>query len=308
MAPAEGEGGAELVRLVVTGAGGQLGSDVLALAGHDERVAAVQGLSRRELDVTDRTSVRAVLTDQAAANGSLVVINCAAWTDVDGAEADEHGAYAINAAAPAHLAAACADIGARLIHVSTDYVFAGDAHDPYEVDDAPAPKTAYGRTKLAGEEAVRVLHPDDSYVVRTAWVYGATGANFVKTMAKLEQQRETLTVVDDQRGAPTWSKHLAAGLIELSVNSAIPPGILHATGAGDTTWCGFARAIFAELGADPARVLPCTTADFPRPAPRPAYSVLSPTSWNDAGLTPLPPWRDALQAAFLEARAAFTGE
>jgi dTDP-4-dehydrorhamnose reductase len=183
------------------------------------------------------------------------------------------------------------------VHVSTDYVFAGDGVRPYEVGDTPDPRSAYGRTKLAGELAVRELLPDSSYVVRTAWVYGGTGANFVKTMVRLQGERDTVSVVDDQRGSPTWSADLARALVELA-RSKPAPGIYHCTGGGDTTWFGFTRAIFDELGADPARVLPTTTDAFPRPAPRPAYSVLSDAAWRAAGLSPMPDWRDALHEAF----------
>jgi len=203
----------------------------------------------------------------------------------------------VNATGPAVLAAAIARNGGRLVHVSTDYVFAGEGTRPYEVDDAPDPRSAYGRTKLAGERAVRELLPDASYVVRTAWVYGGTGANFVKTMVRLEGERESVSVVDDQRGSPTWSADLARALVELARSSATP-GVYHCTGTGDTTWFGFTQAIFGELGADPARVLPTTTDAFPRPAPRPAYSVLSDAAWRAAGLTPMPGWRDALHTAF----------
>jgi len=165
------------------------------------------------------------------------------------------------------------------------------------VDAAPAPKSAYGRTKLAGEVAVRELLPDAAFVVRTAWVYGAVGANFVKTMVRLAGERETVSVVDDQHGSPTWSRDLAQGLVTLG-RSGAPAGTYHCTNGGDTTWFGFTRAIFEELGADPARVLPTTTDAFPRPAPRPAYSVLSDHAWTAAGLAPLPSWRAALAAAF----------
>lgn len=289
------------MRLVVTGAGGQLGADLLELATQDARVAALQGFTKAELDITEPARVRAVVGEQARpakAQGGLVIINAAAWTDVDGAEADEGRAFAANALAPGLLAAACAEVGARLIQVSTDYVFPGDASKPYETDTPTGPRSAYGRTKLAGEQAVRELHPGDSYVVRTAWVYGASGGNFVKTMARLERERETISVVDDQRGSPTWSRDLAAGLLDLAATETVPPGVLHATSSGDVTWCGFAKAIFSELGADPSRVAPCSTADFPRPAPRPAYSVLSGGSWAAAGLAPLPHWQAALGAAF----------
>jgi dTDP-4-dehydrorhamnose reductase len=278
-----------VTRWLVTGAGGQLGSDlVAALRGEDVRAVA-----RADLDIADSMSV-ARLVDEFAPD---VVVNAAAYTAVDAAESDEDAAYRANATGPGVLAAALSGTKTRLIHVSTDYVFAGDASRPYDVDDPTGPKSAYGRTKLAGELAVRELLPDASYVVRTAWVYGATGGNFVKTMTRLEGERDTVSVVDDQRGSPTWSADLAAGLVELGRSDA-PAGVYHCTNTGDTTWFGLTRAIFEELGADPSRVQPTTTDAFPRPAPRPAYSVLSDAAWRAAGLTPLPPWRDALRAAF----------
>jgi len=273
------------VRWLVTGAGGQLGADLMrVLAGAD-----VEGRTRAELDVTDPEAVAAAVA------GRDLVLNAAGWTDVDGAEADEAAAHAANATGPAVLATACAATGARLVHVSTDYVFAGDAASPYTEDAPVAPRSAYGRTKAAGERAV-LESAGSAYVVRTAWVYGETGANFVKTMAALERRRATLDVVDDQLGSPTWSRHLAAGLVELATSGA-PYGVYHCTNGGETTWCGLARAVFAQLGADPERVRPTTTAAFPRPAPRPAYSVLSDARWRAVGLTPLPGWREALAAA-----------
>ena len=296
--------------LLVTGAGGQLAGDLLALARARRDVPFARGLARADLDVTDSFAVHDAITAWArVVRGDspahrLVVVNAAAYTAVDAAESDEEGAFAVNAAAPALLATACARIGARLVHVSTDYVFPGDASRPYEVDDPTGPASVYGRTKLAGEQAVREIHPDGSHVVRTAWVYGAGGANFVKTMCRLEAQQPTVSVVDDQRGSPTWTRDLASGLLELA-GSEVSPGVLHATNRGETTWCGFTKAIFSELGADPGRVLPTTTDAFPRPAPRPAYSVLSPSAWDGAGLTPLRGWREALAEAFRLHRDAF---
>ena len=284
-------------RLVVTGAGGQLGSDLLRAASDNPHVASVQGFARADLDITDPASVRAVVADQGAAAARLVVINAAAWTDVDGAEADEAGAFAINATGPALLAAACAEVGARLIHISTDYVFDGTSTRPYEVSDPTHPVSAYGRTKEAGEHAVRELHPSGGFVVRTAWVYGETGANFVKTILRLESERETLTVVDDQIGSPTWSVDLAGGLLELAASDS-SAGIYHLTGGGQTSWFDFARSIFSQIGADPQRVTPCTSAEFQRPAPRPAYSVLSNAEWSAQGLTPLPHWEKSIMKAF----------
>jgi dTDP-4-dehydrorhamnose reductase len=291
--------------LLVTGAGGQLGQAVLARAHRAADVAFARGVDRAALDLTDAFAVRdglaewarVVRTDSAAHR--LVVVNCAAYTAVDAAETDEETAYAVNAAGPAVLATTCAGLDVQLVHVSTDYVFAGDASSPYEVDSPTGPRTAYGRTKLAGEQAVLSLHPSGSRVVRTAWVYGGAGANFVRTMAGLERSRDTVSVVDDQVGSPTWTGDLADALLALSRSEA-RAGTYHATNAGAVSWCGFARAVFEELGADPARVLATDTASFPRPAPRPAYSVLSGAGWAAAGLPPLRDWRAALAAAFAE--------
>jgi dTDP-4-dehydrorhamnose reductase len=295
--------------LLVVGANGQLGSDLIEAVRTGKDVFA-RGLTRKDLDVTDAFGVqdmvvgweRIVRSD--SPDHRLVVVNCSAYTAVDAAETDEENAFAVNAAGPALLATSCAKVGARLIHVSTDYVFSGDASTPYDVDDGTGPKSAYGRTKLAGELAVREILPDASHVVRTAWVYGAAGQNFVKTMARLERERDTVSVVDDQRGSPTWSRDLATGLLALA-GSDVPAGTLHATNRGETTWHGFTKAIFEELGADPERVLPTTSEAFPRPAPRPAYSVLSARAWDEAGLPPLPEWRTALAEAFRTQGDAF---
>jgi dTDP-4-dehydrorhamnose reductase len=275
---------------LVTGAAGQLGSDVGdVLHAYNEECTSV---ARAELDISDRDDVDRVF----AQVRPDIVVNCAAYTNVDGAETDESGAYAVNAHGPKHLADACAATGARLVHVSTDYVFAGDATTPYEETQRPAPRTSYGRSKAAGEQAVLTAHAD-AFVVRTAWLYGAAGPNFVKTIARLAAQRETIDVVDDQVGTPTWTLHLARGLVALAVSDQ-QPGIWHCTDEGEATWYVFARAVFAELGLDPARVQPTTTDKFPRPAPRPAYSVLSTVKWQASGLPLMPHWRDALHEAF----------
>lgn len=291
-----------MLSILVPGGSGQLGQDLAALA-----VDSIEATtpSSSELNVRDTGQVVAAVTelaDRARATGtSPVVINAAAYTAVDAAETDEERAFAVNADGPRVLAAACSSRGVPLIHVSTDYVFAGDATSPYEPGDLLGPLNAYGRTKAAGEDAL-LGSGARSWIVRTSWVYGKTGSNFVKTMARLEKEREELSVVDDQTGAPTWSRDLAAGLLELAGRIVAGEGpsqrVLHCTGGGSTTWFGFAKAIFAELGADPARVKPCTTAEFPRPAARPAYGVLSNASWREAALTPLRDWSDALKAYF----------
>lgn len=280
------------MRWVVTGAGGMLGQDVrsrLASAG----AADVTGLRHADLDVTDHAAVKSALQELRP----TVVVNCAAYTKVDDAETHEDEALAINGDGPRNLAAACADLGARLVHVSTDYVFAGDASSPYDEDAEPGPRTAYGRTKLAGERAVLDLLPDHGCVVRTAWLYGAGGPNFVKTMIRLEREKDTLDVVADQHGQPSWTVDVAERLVALGGHPAAR-GVFHATSAGETTWFGLTQEIFRLLGADPERVRPTTTDRFPRPAPRPAYSVLGHRRWAEVGIPPIQDWRAALQAAF----------
>ena len=277
---------------LVTGATGQLGTDLQALLAGDD----VTALGRRDLDLTDEAQVRGVVgawRDDALARGAHpVLLNAAAYTAVDAAEADEDTAHRVNGLAPGWLAEELAGRG-RLVHVSTDYVFAGDATRPYRTDDEPAPRTAYGRTKLAGERAVTAVD-DDAVVVRTAWVYATHGKNFVRTMLRLEAERDTVSVVDDQTGSPTWSHDLAGALVEVAHSPA--RGVLHATNAGSTTWHGLAVAVFAGVGADLDRVLPVPTSAYPTPAPRPAYSVLDGAGWAAAGLTPLGHWEPALAA------------
>ncbi|MBM9621624.1 dTDP-4-dehydrorhamnose reductase [Streptomyces zhihengii] len=282
---------------LVTGADGMLARDVTArIAADGERGAA---LGRAALDITGPDDVRAAL----AAHRPDVVVNCAAWNDVDGAETHEEAAHAANATGPRVLAEACKESGAVLLHVSTDYVFAGDAHEPYPEDASTDPRGAYARSKAAGERAVLELLPETGHVVRTAWLYGAGGRNFVRTMIGLEAARETVDVVDDQRGQPTWSADLAALLLRLgrgALDGSVPPGIQHGTSSGETTWYGLTREIFRLLGADPDRVRPTTSAAFERPAPRPAYSVLGHERLRTSGIEPIREWREALGEAFPE--------
>jgi dTDP-4-dehydrorhamnose reductase len=279
-------------RIVITGAGGQLGGVLAAQA------------ARRDHDVLALTSAQWDITDPEATERIVqkgdVVINCAAYTNVDAAESDETTAHAVNATGPQHIARACARAGAQLIHVSTDYVFSGDfgaqVPRPYEPSDQTAPLGVYGRTKHAGELAVLDALPQ-AVVVRTAWVYtGGTGKDFVAVMRRLAAGDGPLDVVDDQSGSPTYVADLAAALLQVAGGGVSGP-ILHAANEGATSRFEQARAVFEECGADPQRVRPVSTAQFPRPADRPVYSALAGRESAEHGLTPLRPWRSALVAA-----------
>lgn len=276
---------------LVTGAGGMLARDLLVRLAEGGEAAV--GVDRAALDITDEDAVRTVLDD----HRPTVVVNCAAWTAVDAAESAEPDALRVNGEGPRHLAVLAAKHGARLLQVSTDYVFAGDSRTPYRETDRPAPRTAYGRTKLAGEQAVLDLLPGNGYVVRTAWLYGAAGPNFVRTMIRLERERDTVDVVGDQYGQPTWTADLAERLVALGSGDA-PAGIYHGTSAGAASWYDLAREVFRLLGADPGRVRRVPTSAVPRPAPRPASSVLDHGGWAAAGAEPIRDWRQALAAAF----------
>ena len=282
------------MRVLVTGGNGQLGSALVDLL--SARTAdVVLGIDLPDIDITAPDSVREVFAQFAPD----VVINCAAWTAVDAAEDHEADALKVNGDGPRVLAEACKAAGAWLVQISTDYVFAGDANTPYAEDARPDPKTAYGRTKLAGEIAVQEVLPGAHYLVRTAWLYGLQGNNFVKTMLELELVRDNVSVVDDQRGQPTYAGDLAEQIL-LLLDARPPAGTFHATNAGATTWFELTRAIFVNIGADPQRVLATDSASFVRPAPRPAYSVLGQDKWQSVGLTPMREWRAALTAAFAD--------
>lgn len=282
------------MRVLVTGANGQLGSALVAL--YSARPGdEVLGADLPELDITSATSIAAVMESFAPD----VIINCAAWTAVDAAEEQESAAFAVNAEGPRVLATACVGRGTWLVQISTDYVFSGDATSPYPESTAGDPKSAYGRTKLAGEIAVRSVLPDAHYIVRTAWLYGLQGANFVKTMIRLSTERETVSVVTDQVGQPTYAADLAAQIIAL-IDARPPAGNFHATNGGQCSWFEFTQEIFRHLGEDTNRVLPTDSASFVRPAPRPAYSVLGHDAWAAAGIAPMRDWKSALAAAFAE--------
>ncbi|WP_156657646.1 dTDP-4-dehydrorhamnose reductase [Mycobacterium kyorinense] len=279
-------------RIVVTGAGGQVGSMLAQQAGQQGR------------DVLALTSSQWDITDPAAAERFIergdVVVNCAAYTDVDGAESDEKTAHAVNADGPGHLARTCARVGAQLIHISTDYVFSGDfggaAPRPYEPGDPTAPLSVYGRTKLSGELAVLAALPEAT-VVRTAWVYtGAAGKDFVATMRRLAGGDRTLEVVDDQIGSPTYAGDLVGALLQV-VDGKVHAPVVHAANQGAVSRFEQARAVFEGVGADPERVRPVSSGRVPRPAPRPPYTALSSRASEKAGLSPLRPWREALSQA-----------
>lgn len=276
------------MRWLVIGCNGQLGSDLMAVlpaAGHE-----AVGLDLPDIDITQPESVAQALRGAQPD----VVVNAAAYTAVDAAEEDEATALQVNGVGPGVIAAEIrATPDTRMVHISTDYVFDGTADTPYAEDAPTSPASAYGRTKAVGEEEVLTRLPDRGYVVRTAWLYGVNGANFVKTMLRLAQERPTLAVVNDQRGQPTWSRDLAEQIVAL-VDADAPAGVYHGTSSGETTWFDFTRAIFDLAGLDPERVTPTTTDSFPRPAPRPAYSVLGHQRWHDVGVTPIRDWHEAL--------------
>ncbi|OBG78652.1 MULTISPECIES: dTDP-4-dehydrorhamnose reductase [unclassified Mycobacterium] len=278
-------------RIVITGAGGQLGGFLASLTARQGRDAVA--FTSSQWDITDPGAAERIV------QRGDVVINCAAYTNVDGAESDQARAHAVNATGPEHIARACARAGARLLHVSTDYVFGGNAPAeprPYEPSDPTAPQGVYAVTKLAGERAVLAALPD-AVVVRTAWVYtGGTGKDFVAVMRRLAAGDGPVNVVDDQTGSPTYVADLADAVLQIA-DDGVPGPVLHAANEGAVSRYEQTRAIFEECGADPSRVHPVSTAEFLRPAPRPTYSALSGRESAAAGLRPLRPWRPALAAA-----------
>jgi dTDP-4-dehydrorhamnose reductase len=269
--------------ILVTGGGGMLATALGEVFGD---IADL--VSRADLDITDAIAV------QRAVSGRVAVINAAAYTAVDDAETNEDLAWDVNSRGAMNVADACAESGVRLIHVSTDYVFNGRATGPYSEDAATDPQSAYGRSKLGGELAVRSAHRDGATVVRTSWLYGAGGPSFVSTMLAKARAGDAVKVVTDQIGQPTWTRDLAER-IRLLLDVA--PGTYHATNSGACSWWDLAVAIYEGVGA-PTTLVGQTTSDvFVRPAPRPAYSVLGDDAAQSAGLPEMPPWREALGRA-----------
>jgi dTDP-4-dehydrorhamnose reductase len=286
-----------------------LGQDLVGLLARSGR--EVTALGRGDLDITDAGATSAAIDKYRPS----AVVNCAAWTAVDDAESHEGEALRLNGDGPGNLAAACAQAGAILVQPSTDYVFDGHATSPYAEDAPTGPRSAYGRTKLAGERAVLEALPGSGYVIRTAWLYGAHGGSFVRTMLRLARRGNPVDVVADQAGQPTWTADLAAQVIAL-VDAGAPAGVYHGTSSGETTWFGLAQEVFelyaatqegapAEAGAAGRDLVrPTTSAAYQRPAPRPAYSVLGHDAWRAAGIAPMGHWRDALHRAFPQILAA----
>jgi dTDP-4-dehydrorhamnose reductase len=279
------------MKWLITGASGQLG---LALQEElKERTLDFVGANSSEMDVTKPLIVNQIV-DLIKPN---VIINAAAWTDVDGAESNEFDAYSVNSLGPQNLAIAASKIGARLVQISTDYVFSGDASSPWSENAPHNPQSVYGSTKSEGEKFVLTTLPLNSYVVRTAWLYSSKGKNFAKTMVNLAlNQKCEIRVVNDQIGQPTFAGDLAKQIVELVLSEA-PAGIYHGTNSGRATWFEFAQAIFSIAGADVSRVIPVSTSDFPSPAKRPTYSVLGHDAWANANVPPMQDWKNALEEA-----------
>lgn len=273
------------MNILVTGANGQLGREIVNLAA-DPNVR-IMGFGRDELDISNPAQCEAVMADCMPD----AVIHCAAYTAVDKAESDPDEAFRINAAGTRNIATAAKAVGAKLCYVSTDYVFDGRAAVPYEEQTKANPQTVYGRSKLAGEQEVQSIITEH-FIVRTSWVFGKYGRNFVKTIRQLAGEREQLQVVDDQIGSPTYALDLANFLVTLVQTEFY--GLYHATNVGTCSWYEFAQAILEESGLTAVRLEPCTTASFPRPAARPAYSVLSHSALLAHGFQAFRPWREAL--------------
>ena len=279
------------MRILITGAGGMLGHDLVSAAGAGG--AECIALTRAELDVTDAAKVEAEI----AGAHPDVVVNCAAWTDVDGAEAAPDAAAAVNGEGAGNVARAASHAGAWTIQISSDYVFDGRKGEPYVESDVTCPLSSYGRSKLAGEQAVAGEAPSNHTIVRSSWLFGAHGHCFPATILRLARERDELRVVDDQVGCPTFTEHLARALLTLCERPS--PGILHIAATGSCSWYEFARQIVAEAAVS-TTVVSCRTADMPRPAQRPPYSVIA----SERRAPKLPEWREGLRAYLSTAAVA----
>jgi len=251
----------------------------------------LRALDKSQCDITNFDQVRSEIIDVD------VVINCAAYTAVDDAETNRDLAFKINAQGPKNLAIRCSEIGAKLVHFSTDYVFSGDTNSAYQENDEPSPKSVYGKSKFAGELEVRQNLPNEYYIIRTAWLYGKNGKHFGKTILNLAKSNVNLNVVDDQIGQPTWTMDLAKKTVEIVTKSA-PSGIYNGTSEGQVSWFEYAQNIFELAGLNKDRIHPVKSDSFPRPAPRPHFSVLGHESFKASRIEPIRHWRTALLESF----------
>lgn len=276
---------------LITGGSGQLG---IAVSQELDKIGiAFHAWSSKDLDITQSSTVSEAIEKLSP----TVIINCAAWTDVDGAESREVEALRVNSDGPGNLALAAKQCNSKLIHVSTDYVFSGESQSPWQIGGEINPHSAYGRTKAQGESRVLASYPENSFVVRTAWLYSPSGKNFAKTMTKLALKGDgEVRVVKDQVGQPTSAMDLASQLVEIGLSTS-PAGIYHGTNSGQATWSEFAQEIFKLAGADVGRVTPVSSSEYPRSAKRPSYSVLSHDAWASTTVKPLRDWRIALADA-----------
>ena len=276
---------------LITGGSGQLGIAVSQEL--DKHGLAFDAWSSKDLDITQSS----IVSEAIEKLSPKVIVNCAAWTDVDGAESHEVEASRVNSDGPENLALAAKLSNSKLIHVSTDYVFCGESQSPWQTSDDINPQSVYGRTKAIGESRARASHPENTFVVRTAWLYSPWGKNFAKTMIKLALKGDgEVRVVNDQAGQPTSASDLAKQLVELGLSNS-PAGIYHGTNSGQATWFEFAQEIFKLSGADVGRVTPVSSSEYQRPAKRPSYSVLSHDAWASTSVEPLKDWRIALADA-----------
>jgi dTDP-4-dehydrorhamnose reductase len=276
---------------LITGGTGQLGIAVSEVLG--ERGILFHPWGSQDLDVTKGPIIRDFISQQSP----KVIVNCAAWTDVDGAETNELQASSVNSGGAESIALAAKQCGAKLIHISTDYVFSGESKSPWQISETINPQSAYGRTKAEGENRVLATYPENSSIVRTAWLYSSRGKNFAKTMTRFALKgRGEVRVVNDQMGQPTSASDLAKKIVELGLSTS-PAGVYHGTNSGQATWFEFAEEIFKLAGADVGRVTPVSSSEYPRPAKRPSYSVLSHAAWVSTSVKPMRDWRIALADA-----------
>lgn len=275
------------MRWMIVGASGMLGSDLASVLVNEN----LKILTKTDCDITSADSVHNAIQNVD------VVINCAAYTAVDVAEDNEEVAFAVNSEGPKNLAKACKNIGAKLVQISTDYVFDGTSRVPYSEDSTTNPKSIYGESKLAGELAVTRFLPDNYLVIRTAWLYGENGNHFGKTILKLAEKNESLKIVNDQFGQPTWTRDLAQKIVEL-VTKEVPNGIYHGTSSGAVSWFDFAKEIFKAAGLESSRLEPVSSEQFKRPAPRPSYSVLGHAKFKENNIAPIRHWQEAFQEAY----------